>query len=285
MRPPRIKVELYCGEFDSSSRQNDLVASTYLSVRGSTGPRSGTFSSAPMTALTVGSKALSPSFSRGLSKYRVVVPSDERRVTVAATGLTGYQVEYLKNPFGAVLFFSGGDCGYSYGDGTSTGIVLRDSDPNASGFQVDLGGGETQLGIALHKDDECADITVYRLTVAVESVTASGSPEITGTAKEGQTLTANTSGISDEDGMDGVTFSYQWIRVNSDATETNIDSARSSAYRLTSADIEKAIRVRVIFADDAGNQESLTSRTYTQSYGSGRPICRRDSQDAHPQWS
>ena len=44
---PYIKVELYCGEYDSSSSQNDLVATTSLSVGGS-GLRFGTFSSAPL---------------------------------------------------------------------------------------------------------------------------------------------------------------------------------------------------------------------------------------------
>ena len=37
-----------------------------------------------------------------------------------------------------------------------------------------------------------------------------GLPTITGTAQVGQTLTANTSGIGDADGLG--TFSYQWIR-------------------------------------------------------------------------
>ena len=252
---PRVKVDLYCGEYDSSSSQNDLVATTSLSVGGS-GLRFGTFSSAPLTALSVSSATLSPSFNRGLVSYRAAVPSDERRVTVSATGLTGYQVVYLRNPRTVVTFGGGlGECSYSYGNSTT---VLSDSDPDASGFQIDLSGGQNQLGIALHKGDECAGITIYELTVAVESVPATGRPAISGTAQVGQTLTASTSGISDEDGLDDVSFSYQWTRVHG-STETSINGATSVTYRISKADVDKTIKVRVTFTDDAGNQESLSS--------------------------
>ena len=184
------------------------------------------------------------------------MPSDERRVTVSATGLTGYQVVYLRNPRTVVTFGGGlGECSYSYGNSTT---VLSDSDPDASGFQIDLSGGQNQLGIALHKGDECAGITIYRLTVAVESVPATGRPAISGTAQVGQTLTASTSGISDEDGLDDVSFSYQWTRVHG-STETSINGATSVTYRITKADVDKTIKVRVTFTDDAGNQESLSS--------------------------
>ncbi len=184
------------------------------------------------------------------------MPSDERRVTVSATGLTGYQVVYLRNPRTVVTFGGGlGECSYSYGNSTT---VLSDSDPDASGFQIDLSGRQNQLGIALHKGDECAGITIYRLTVGVESVPATGRPAISGTAQVGQTLTASTSGISDEDGLDDVSFSYQWTRVHG-STETSINGATSASYRITKADVDKTIKVRVTFTDDAGNQESLSS--------------------------
>ena len=83
---------------------------------------------------------------------------------------------------------------------------------------------------------------------------ASGTPTITGTAKVGETLTAGTSGIADEDGLDDVTFSYQWL-----ADDVMVSGATSSTYTLVSADQGRTIKVRVSFADDAGNGESLTS--------------------------
>ena len=248
--PPHVKVELYCGTYSSDSSQNDLVASTGLSHQ------SGTFSSAPLTALSVGSRTLSPSFNRGKNRYGVDVPSDERRVTLSPTGLTGYEFIYAKNPgWGIVMGCDRFGCHYYYG-----GPALVDADPNTSGFQVDLDGGENQLAIGVNKGDENAGTgSLYYLTVTVQSVPATGKPTISGTAQVGQTLTSSTSGISDEDGLDDVNFSHQWIRVNSDSTETDIAGATRSTYTLASADADKTIKVRVTFTDDVGNQESLTS--------------------------
>ena len=81
-----------------------------------------------------------------------------------------------------------------------------------------------------------------------------GLPAITGPPQVGQTLTADTSAIADEDGLTNVTFEYQWIAGGSD-----IDGATGSSYLLTSSDQGQTIQVRVNFTDDADNQESLTS--------------------------
>ena len=83
---------------------------------------------------------------------------------------------------------------------------------------------------------------------------ATGKPGITGTAREGETLTASRTGISDVDGLDNAAFSYQWVADGSD-----IPGATGSTYTLVSADVGKAIRVRAGFTDDAGNDETLTS--------------------------
>ena len=40
---------------------------------------------------------------------------------------------------------------------------------------------------------------------------ATGSPTISGTAQVGETLTADTSGIGDTDGITGISHSYQWV--------------------------------------------------------------------------
>ena len=83
---------------------------------------------------------------------------------------------------------------------------------------------------------------------------ARGAPTIGGTAQVGQTLTVDTSGIADEDGLDNVSYSYQWL-----ADDANISGATGPAYTLVAADVGKAIKSRVSFTDDAGNQESITS--------------------------
>ena len=83
---------------------------------------------------------------------------------------------------------------------------------------------------------------------------ATGAPTISGTAQVGQTLTADTSGISDGDGLANATFSYQWM-----ADDSDISGATGASYTLADADEGKAVSVRVSFTDDRGNDESLTS--------------------------
>ena len=98
---------------------------------------------------------------------------------------------------------------------------------------------------------------------------ATGLPTISGTAQVGQTLTADTSGIADADGLTNVSFSYQWIRSDG-TTDTDIQGATSSTYTLSDADEGKTVKVRVSFTDDAGNSESLTS-TGTDEVGEATP--------------
>jgi len=87
---------------------------------------------------------------------------------------------------------------------------------------------------------------------------ATGVPTITGTPQVGETLTADTSGIEDTDGLSGATYSYQWIS-NDGNSDTNITGATSSTYTLVAADEGKYIKVKVSFTDAAGFDESLTS--------------------------
>ena len=83
---------------------------------------------------------------------------------------------------------------------------------------------------------------------------ATGAPAITGTARVGETLTADTSAISDADGLTNASFSYQWL-----ADGSGISGATGNTYTLAGTDLGKAVRVRVSFTDDAGYAETLTS--------------------------
>ena len=83
---------------------------------------------------------------------------------------------------------------------------------------------------------------------------AGGAPTISGTPRVGETLTADTTAINDEDGLTNVSYEYQWI-----AGGTDIDGATGSTFELTASEVGKTIRVRVTFTDDADNEESLTS--------------------------
>ena len=83
---------------------------------------------------------------------------------------------------------------------------------------------------------------------------ATGAPTISGTVRVGETLTVDTSGIDDADGMSGAVFSYQWL-----ANDAEITGATGDTYTLVEADFDKAVKVRVIFNDDDDNEETLTS--------------------------
>ena len=87
-----------------------------------------------------------------------------------------------------------------------------------------------------------------------QNTPATGEPTVSGTVQIGEILTADTSGIVDADGLDNAAFTYQWV-----ADDTNIDGATGSSYTLADADRDKAIKVRVSFTDDEGNEETLTS--------------------------
>ena len=87
---------------------------------------------------------------------------------------------------------------------------------------------------------------------------ATGLPTIIGTAQAGETLTADVSGVNDEDGLTSVSYSYQWV-ANDETTDTDIQDAMDSTYTLTDDDAGKTITVRVSFTDDADNEETLTS--------------------------
>ena len=88
---------------------------------------------------------------------------------------------------------------------------------------------------------------------------ATGAPTIRGIVLVGGSLKADTSGIADPDGMEQAIFGYQWI-----AGGVDIKGATGTTYTLADADQGKAIKVRVTFTDDAGNEETVTSVATTE---------------------
>ena len=119
-------------------------------------------------------------------------------------------------------------------------------------------------------DDAGNDETLTRAaTETVQSAPtvntpATGAPAISGTAQVGETLTADTSSIEDEDGLDNATFAYQWL-----ADDADIEGATDDSYTLTEVDEGMSINVRVSFTDDAGNDETLTSAATGLVAGAG----------------
>ena len=85
-----------------------------------------------------------------------------------------------------------------------------------------------------------------------------GLPEISGTSRVGETLTASVDEIEDEDGLDDATFTYQWVS-NDGTSDTDIEGATDSTYELVAADEGKTLKVQVTFTDDGGTEETLVS--------------------------
>jgi Bacterial Ig domain/FG-GAP repeat/Bacterial cadherin-like domain len=79
-----------------------------------------------------------------------------------------------------------------------------------------------------------------------------GSVLITGTAIQGETLSADTSAVADIDGLGP--FSFQWRRDG-----TDIAGATNTTYVLTQADVGNTIDVRIRYTDGGGTVESVIS--------------------------
>ena len=96
---------------------------------------------------------------------------------------------------------------------------------------------------------------------------ATGEPAISGTAQAGQALTADASPILDTDGLTGVDFTYQWLRVDADGTSNpaDITDATDATYTLTAADAGKKVKVKVSFTDELSGEEERTSAAYPSS--------------------
>ena len=186
---------------------------------------------ATLASLGVEGATLSPAFDARVLLYWAVADAGAETVSVSAQA----------NDDGATV---------AYGPAADADAELADPQVAAPT------GGEILVVVTV----TAADGTVRRYRVvlaptAAESNTApTGAPTISGTPQVEQTLAANTSSITDEDGLTNVTFEYQWL-----AGGTDIAGATGSSYLLTSSEQGQTIQVRVTFTDDADNEETLTS--------------------------
>ena len=93
---------------------------------------------------------------------------------------------------------------------------------------------------------------------AAPNIAAGGKPRIVGGPRVGRTVAADTGEVFDLNGLSGVAFAYQWVRVDG-GTETDIAGATASTYMPVAADVNKTLKVRVTFTDDNGYAEARTS--------------------------
>jgi Calcineurin-like phosphoesterase len=106
------------------------------------------------------------------------------------------------------------------------------------------------------------------VVAAAQAPVNTGLPTISGTAQEGQTLSASTGTWT---GTPPITYAYQWTRCDSaGANCTNIGSATASTYTLVQEDVGARIRV-VVTASNSAGPSSATSAATAVVLDSGGP--------------
>ena len=155
---------------------------------------------------------------------------------------------------------------YSSGSGGTALVftyIVQSGDMDGDGIWLPEDFLRLRTGTITAATDDTVDATLtyaepglqtgHKVNGSGSNTPATGEPSITGTARVGGTLTADTSGIGDADGLPA-TFNYRWVRVDASNNETDIGT-NSSTYRPVAADVGDTIKVEVSFIDAAGNPE------------------------------
>ncbi|PLX34186.1 MAG: hypothetical protein C0605_14420, partial [Hyphomicrobiales bacterium] len=118
---------------------------------------------------------------------------------------------------------------------------------------ADVGGDNVyDVQVEVSDGNGGSDVQDIAVTVTDANDAPVGVPTISGTATENQTLTADPSGISDQDGLGS--FAYQWLRDG-----VPVAGATSISYVLGDADVGAQMSVQVSYTDGGGANESVTS--------------------------
>ena len=115
--------------------------------------------------------------------------------------------------------------------------------------------GKTMTVTARYTDQQGTTETLTATTGTVTNVNDEGTLTINGTASEGEVLTAT---VTDADGLDGVSITYQWRASTDEAILST-----SKAYTLTQSEVGKTMTVTVRYTDQQGTTETLTATTGT----------------------
>ena len=138
------------------------------------------------------------------------------------------------------------------GDTNSTGVVTITAvnDDAVTGNRTVAVSGTAVNSVGVTDPD------VVTLTITDDDTAATGDPLVRGERKVGSTLTGDTKGIADGDGLTNPGFIYQWQRME-DGMSEDIPGAVSETYTLTD-DVGKRVRLQVRFNDDEGTAEMRT---------------------------
>ena len=174
-----------------------------------------------------------------------------------ASGSYGIRVEVATGAeIGSVRLELSGEKSVSQTENIQPYFLYGDDGTNLNGEGLPV--GSYTLSATAYSEDNLGGDELQSLEISfsvVETNTpATGAPSISGTLRVGETLTVETTGISDADGLSNATYSYQWR-----SDDVDIRGATGVSYTLADSDEGKTIKVRVSFTDDADNAETLTS--------------------------
>jgi hypothetical protein len=110
-----------------------------------------------------------------------------------------------------------------------------------------------------HNEDTTANTLTFNVAAVNDAPT--GSVTLSGTAKQGQTLTASHD-LADADGMGSI--SYSWF-----ANGVEISGATASTYTLTASEIGKTITAKASYTDGGNNATVVSSATTNAVVSSG----------------
>ena len=167
---------------------------------------------------------------------------EDQRLTIAGSGFDDGH-----SPAGALVYEWARS---SDGDGDDFAVIAGATERRYQLTQADV--GRRVRGSVLYTNtDGTANSRVAGISAPVANVNdpTTGRPVITGDHIQGETLTADTSAIMDEDGLG--TFTYRWLR----GAVTLVSTERT--YTLTQADVGAIIYLRVDHIDAHGTSMNL----------------------------
>ena len=136
-------------------------------------------------------------------------------------------------------------------------VIKLDGVEDADGV-VSLSVGSNVITVEVTAEDDETTQT-YTVTVTrAENALPTGVPTISGTAQVGQTLTVDTSGIADEDGLTNASFGATWT-ANEGYLRVLIAPGRDLSYTVSRRDVGMTLEVQVNFEDNAGERHFVTS--------------------------
>jgi hypothetical protein len=140
----------------------------------------------------------------------------------------------------------------SSADGATWAAEITDAAPSPFTDATDA----TQFGPAAYFYEEDKGPFVISISEFWQKPVNTVAPAITGTAQQGQTLTASTGTWTGA----GIAYTYQWKRAG-----VNIGSATASTYQLVLADVGSTITVAVTATNDGGSTTATSGATATIS--------------------